>query len=510
LARVSLGIPARDRSSFDDEPTYEELTEQLAASQLAIEERDARIFELESELQSLHDRIGRLESELSRNSENSSKPPSSDPIATRQSRAERRAQARAARSSERSQGKQPGSPGAHLARRIASTTFRYAPAACGRCGEDLGAGEVTGEIVRQVLDIPDIVLVATDHVAERRRCHCGHETTGAFPDEARAPVCWGPGVRAFAVYLMDRQHIPLERTAELLSEILGADVSTGWLCQVQQEAAGRLAAFVETVTEQLRDSPVVHADETGTRVKTHKRWVHTVATEMLTLLGVHEKRGLEAFGAMGVLPGFGGVVVHDGWGPYDALAGIMHAQCHVHLVRHLRAVGETPEFSIWTAQLRRVLRDATSASEAAAVAGLGKIPRREANRIVERYHEALDVAFALLPNGPPPRRRHRDGWSNEQRAAWNLATRMRTQAPAVLRLLHDTAVPADNNLAERALRMVKVHDKVSGSFRSDNGARAFVTIRSYLQTAALQGQNRLAVLHQLFAEGPWLPEARAG
>lgn len=225
---------------------------------------------------------------------------------------------------------------------------------------------------------------------------------------------------------------------------------------------------------------------------------------------MHEKRGLEAFGAMGVLPGFGGVVVHDGWGPYDALDGVMHAQCHVHLVRHLRAVGETPEFSIWTAQLRRVLRDATSASEAAAVAGLGKIPRREANRIVERYHEALDVAFALLPNGPPPRRRHRDGWSNEQRAAWNLATRMRTQVPAVLRLLHDTAVPADNNLAERALRMVKVHDKVSGSFRSDNGARAFVTIRSYLQTAALQGQNRLAVLHQLFAEGPWLPEARAG
>ena len=151
--------------------------------------------------------------------------------------------------------------------------------------------------------------------------------------------------------------------------------------------------------------------------------------------------------------------------------------------------------------MRRVLRERGSASEAAAATGFGQVPRKAANRIVERYHDALDVAFALLPAGPPPRRRHRDGWDNEQRAAWNLATRMRTQAPAVLRLLGDTAVPADNNLAERALRMVKVHDRVSGSFRSDRGARAFATIRSYLQTAlqtaALQGHNRLVVLRQL-------------
>ena len=458
----------------------------------------------------MHDRIGRLESELGRNSENSSKPPSSDPIAARQSRAERRALARAERSSGRPQGKQPGAPGAHLARRVASTTVTHTPTTCGSCGEHLDDAEVVDEIIRQVLDIPNIVLLVTDHVAERRRCHCGHETTGIFPAEARAPVCWGPGVRAFAVYLMDRQHIPLERTAELLSEILGADVSTGWLCQVQQEAAGRLEPFVDSIIEQLRASPVVHADETGTSVKIHKRWVHTVATEMLTLLGVHEKRGLEAFGAMGVLPGFGGVVVHDGWGPYDALDDILHAQCHVHLVRHLRSVGETPEFSIWTAQMRRVLADAKSASETAADAGRKKVPRKEANDIVRRYHDALDVAFALLPKGPPPRRRHIGGWSIEQRAAWNLATRMRTQALPVLRLLHDTRVAADNNVAERALRMVKVHDKVSGSFRSDDGARAFVTIRSYLQTAALQGENRLAVLRQLFTVGPWLPEARAG
>jgi len=433
LARVSLGIPAPDHSLFDDTPSYGELTEQLAASQLLIEQQDARIVDFETEVRSLRDHIGRLEFELGRSSENSSKPPSADPIAARQSRAERRAQARGARSSGRTQGKQPGAPGAHLARVVPGRTLTHTPTACGHCGGNLGRARVTDEIVRQVLDIPGIELLVTDHVAERRRCRCGHETTAAFPREARAPVCWGPGVRAFAVYLMDRQHIPRERTAELLSEMLGAGVSTGWLCQVQQEAALRLGPFIDAVTDQLRASPVIHADETGTSVKTHKAWVHTVATDVLTLLGVHERRGLESFCAMGVLPGYGGVVVHDGWGPYEALDDLLHAQCHVHLVRHLRAVGETPEFSIWTAQMRRVLADATSASKAAAAAGLRRVPLKVTDDIVRRYDEALDVAFALVPTGPPPWRRHRGDWTNEQRACWNLATRMRAQGLPVLR-----------------------------------------------------------------------------
>ena len=126
-----------------------------------------------------------------------------------------------------------------------------------------------------------------------------------------------------------------------------------------------------------------------------------------------------------------------------------------------------------------------------------------------RYHDALDVAFALLPEGDKPKRRYTGGWSTTQRAAWNLATRMRAHAPDVLRLLQNTAVPMDNNVAERSLRMVKLHDKISGSFRSDEGAQAFATIRSYLQTAALNGESRLAVLRQLFVDGPWLPAAGA-
>ena len=159
-----MGIPARDHHSpFDDTPSDEELSEQLAASQLVIDQLEARVADLEAQLQSavadndsLRDRIGRLESELGRHSENSSKPPSTDPMAARKSRAERRAQARAERSSGRPQGKQPGAPGAHLARRVATTTVMHTPSACEACGEGLDGAEAVDSIVRQVLDIPKI------------------------------------------------------------------------------------------------------------------------------------------------------------------------------------------------------------------------------------------------------------------------------------------------------------------------------------------------------------------
>ncbi len=463
---------------------------------------------LRAENSALGDEVARLTEELAADSENSSKPPSRDPQQTRQTRAERRAAARAARKATGSpQGKQPGAPGAYRARRDPDEVIPHPPVCCGACGSDLADAEVTGEVRRQVLDIPEIRIRVVDHVAERRRCRCGHETVGTFPPAARAPVCWGPEVRALAIYLMDRQHLPLERTAELLAEVLDAPVSTGWLCAVQAEAAGKLAGFITTVKSRLGEEPVVHADETGTHVGLTKRWVHTLSSDLLTLLVVHPKRGIKALEDIGVLGDYTGTVVHDGWAPYDSFAGLTHAQCGVHLIRHLKAVGRTPEFAGWCAEMIEVLLAVKAASETAAAKGRPAVAPATAKKLRSRYHATLDDALTLLPEGPKPRRRGTGGWSEAQRKAWNLATRMRSQADAVLRTLDDTAVPLDNNTAERSLRMVKLHDKVSGLFRSDDGAQAFATIRSYIQTAALNGVNRLDALHQVFTTGPWMPPA---
>lgn len=474
--------------------------EQLATALSLIEE-------LQAENRALRDRVAHLEAQLRKNSQNSSLPPSSDPIGPRQSRAERRAAAK----SDRRQGKQPGAPGASLARREPDVVVQRVPICCRCCGGDLADAEVVGEVRRQVIDFPPIRPVVTEHVAERRRCVCGTETVADFPPEARAPVCWGPEVRAFALYLLDRQHLPVERTAELLRDVLGAAVSTGWLCALQLEAAGKLPFFLSTLKERLGAEPVLNADETGTRVRTTKHWVHTVTTGLLTLVAVDPKRGAQALEAIGVLPHFEGTIVHDGWAPYELMEAAAHAQCGAHLLRHLAEVGEGgPLFEIWSKQMTAILLDAKAASEKAAEAGRQKVGAKQAADLRRRYHDTLDVAFVLVPPGPPPSRSQRGGWTTEQRKAWNLASRMRRDADQVLRLLDDTRVPFDNNAAERALRMVKLHDKISGSFHSLAGAQAFAAVRSYLQTAAAHGENLLDVLHQLFTTGPWIPPETAG
>ena len=447
-------------------------------------------------------RIAVLEKAAGQDSSNSSKPPSSDGVVPRKKRAERRAEARAVG---RKSGKQPGAPGAHLRRRGPDAVFTHGPQCCGGCGMGMDGAGVVGTEVRQVIDLIPARLHVSEHVVERRRCACGHETTGVFPEAARAPVCWGPEVRALAVYLLDRQHLPVARCAELLGDVLGAKVSTGWLCSLQLEAAGRLDPFLDEVRSQLAVAAVLCADETGTALSTGKAWVHTIATGLLTLLAAHPKRGVEALTDMGVLAAYNGTVVHDGWRPYENIGSFNHAQCGAHFLRHLDAAAEVHANKAWATTMRQCLLAARTAAEIAADAGKRQVPAKIAAQLRAEYTNAINAAFALCPPGPPPRRRGTGGWLAWQRDTYNLANRFRNEQHQILRLLDDTRVPFTNNLAERALRMVKIHDKISGTFRSNQHLDAFVTIRSYLQTAGKHHINHLTALRQLFTTGPWIP-----
>lgn len=462
----------------------------------------AQVAQLLDDNESMRDRVARLEAEQKADSSTTGKPPSSDPIGPRKKRAERRAEARAEK---RRQGKQPGTPGANLARREPNVVVPHKPPRCQSCGADLSRAEVVGKVVRQVIDLPPVKPVVTDHISYRLRCACGCETFAGFPPEARAPVCFGPEVRAFATYLLGRQHLPVERTAELLEDLLGVKVSTGWLCALQAEAARRLGPFLSWLRERLAGEPVLYADETGTAVGTTKHWAHTVTTNLFTLIAVHPKRGIEALRDIGVLVLYAGTVVHDGYAPYGLLSGAKHAQCNVHALRHLKSVAQAKAFAPWAAKMTGVLMDAKVASEAAASAGRLAVDAGRAAAVRAAYHQALDEIFALLPAGPPPRRKAKPRWSEAQRKAWNLASRLRRDADQFLRCLEDTRVGWDNNRAERALRMVKIHDKISGPFHNLASAEAFAAERSYLQTAASHGQNLLDVMRQLFTVGPWNP-----
>jgi transposase len=446
----------------------------------------------------LQTRVVELERRLGKDSSNSSKPPSSDGL-RKPARVERR---NAEQTEGRRPGKQPGAPGAHLAQvERPDEVVEHAPERCGGCGADLAGAVVVGVEARQVFDLPALRLCVAEHRAQRRRCACGTTTAGRFPEHVRAAACYGPGVRALMCYLCVHQHLPVDRAAQLLADVLGASVATGTLAAVLAEGAVGLDGFLATVRDRLAAAPVAHFDETGARVAGRLHWVHSASTGLLSLFTVHAKRGKVAMDAAGVLSGFGGVAVHDGWAPYWRFEDVRHALCGAHLLRELEAITDEPGQG-WAAGMAELLVDAKLAADRARAAGACRVEDAGRARLHARYRRLLTDGQAANP--PPPASGRRPGRARGSPAG-RLLARLDTHRDEVLRCLDDTRVPFDNNQAERDLRMVKLQQKISGCWRTPAGAEAFLALRSYLATARKHGMNPLVVLWQLFQGQAWLP-----
>jgi transposase len=446
----------------------------------------------------LQARVAELERRLGKDSSNSSRPPSSDGLG-KPTRAQRRA---AARAEGRRPGKQPGAPGTHLAQvATPDEVALHAPDRCGGCDADLADAPVVGVQARQVFDLPPLRLGVVEHRAQRRRCGCGTTTTVAFPAYVRAAACYGPGLRALVCYLCVHQHLPVDRAAQLLSDALGAPLATGTLAAVVAEGAAGLAGFVEVVRDRLAVAPVAHFDETGARVAGRLQWVHSASTASLSLFTVHPKRGRVAMDAAGVLPGFGGVAVHDGWSPYWRYQDIRHALCGAHLLRELEAISDEPGQG-WAAGMAELLVDVKLVADRARAAGSARVDDAARARLRVRYRRLLADGQAA---NPPPHPTGRCRGRVRRSPAANLLVRLDRHRDEVLRSLDDTRIPFDNNQAERDLRMVKLQQKISGCWRTLAGAQAFLTVRSYIATARKHGVNPLDALRRLFDGHPWLP-----
>ena len=296
------------------------------------------------------------------------------------------------------------------------------------------------------------------------------------------------------------QHLPVDRAAQLLADVLGAPVATGTLAAVLAEGAAGLDGFLATVRDQLAAAPVAHFDETGARVAGRLHWVHSASTGLLTLLSVHAKRGKVAMDQVGVLPSFSGVAVHDGWAPYWRY-DVTHALCGAHLLRELEAITDEPAQG-WAAGMAELLVDAKLMSDRARAAGACRVDAATRDRLYARYERLL--ADGQAANPPSPGTGRRRGRARRSPAA-RLLARLDAHRCEVLRLLDDGGVPFDNNQAERDLRMVKLQQKISGCWRTLAGAEAFLALRSYLATARKHRMNPLAVLRRLFEGAPWLP-----
>jgi transposase len=469
-----------------------------------LHEKDAQIERLELEnaglrdsVTALEDRIAQLEAMLSRNSKNSSMPPSAEGFAkppVTPNRAARR----------RRPGKQPGDQGHRLEPvEHPDHVVIHTPERCSSCDSRLVLGELVKQEVRQVFDLPEVRAVVTEHRAETWRCGCGTQTTATFPPEAIGPTCYGPGVRALLTYLVVAQHLPIERATQVFEECCGIGVSSGFATSLITEAGTSLDGFVAATRHALRRSPTLHLDETGARVAGTLGWVHSASTSTLTSYLFHRRRGRVAIDEFDVLPGYSGVCVHDGWTPYRAYDDVTHGLCNAHHLRELQAVVEVGQ--PWADELASLLVNTLDRVKTAKAAGHGALSSRTLNQLARRYDELI-VAGHLA--NPPPVRTGKKGRPSRTKTA-NLVDRLDRFRDDVLRFATDFSVPFDNNQAERDLRMVKLQQKISGCYRTEAGATNYLTIRSYVSTARKQGINVLEALRDLFEGKPFMPGVAA-
>lgn len=307
----------------------------------------------------------------------------------------------------------------------------------------------------------------------------------------KAPAQYGPSVRALVTYLHVYQHLPFKRAAQLLQDALGISIATGSLAAMVAECGQNLeqAGFIEL----LIASPVIHCDETGGRVVGELRWVHVASTDRLTLLTVHAKRGVEGMDAAGVLPAYRGISVHDGWGPYAHYQDAQHALCGAHLLRELDGAADPDLWDQpWAADLAAVLRAAAHAANQARQDGQARVHPLVVKNLRRAYKQAVRDG----------RRAHPKQLSGRRPKPAALLDRLDNQREQVLRFLTDLRVPFHNNQAERDLRMVKLQQKISGCWRSQDGATSFCSIRSYISTARKQGQHAIDVLRLAFHGSP--------
>lgn len=361
------------------------------------------------------------------------------------------------------------------------------------------AGRVVGYARRQVVDLPELRLLTTEHVAERQQCPaCGHVTQGGFPAEAVGVVSYGPRLRGVAVYLSAYQLVPYARAQELLADLFGCSFSAGTLAAVVAACHATLAATAPALHAALQHAAVAHCDETGLRVAGQPQGLHVASTARLTHYGVQRQRGTAAMQALGVLPGFGGVAVHDGLAAYGTV-GCQHALCNGHHLRELTFVAEQYHQG-WAGECKALLQEMTAAVDAAREAGRSHLDPAAVRRYETRYRE---LALAGVAAHPPPEPRVPGQSGPPKRSpGGKLAERLGRHEAAALRFLHDFRVPFDNNQAERDLRMVTVQQKISGGFRTARGAAQFCRIRGYLSTARKQGHAPLTALQAACAGTP--------
>ena len=431
-----------------------------------MDEKDKIIQELKITIEKLTIRIEELEKRLGLNSKNSSKPPSSDgfkklpPSSLRQK-------------GKNSSGGQKGHEG-HTLNQVGNPDkiIRHELTNCPHCKNQLSK-EVIGLTKRQVFDIPPVKMEVTEHQAEIKICSCcKKEVCAEFPIGVNVPAQYGPRIKAQAVYLGVQHFIPEDRLQIIFQDLYGAKIATATLVKFSNDLAGNLDGFYQKVLEKIKFAALKHMDETGFRISGKTAWLHVASDEKLTYYHSSPKR-------KSLLEGVIGTVVHDHWKPYYQM-NVAHALCNAHHLRELQALIEDKE--AWAKKMKKLLLFMHKYRQLF----VDEIPKEKTNRLDKIYNKIIEEGLGyhlkrrknLIYGGMFTRKRY---------PGHNLLLRLKNYRSDVLRFLYDPTIPFTNNQAEQDLRMMKLKQKISGGFRTTNGAEVFIRIRTFLSTARKQG-----------------------
>jgi len=421
-------------------------------------------------------KVADLEARVNQNSKNSSKPPSTDGF-------------NKPKSLRKPSGKKPGGQEGHEGNGHKITQepdeyIQHMPEECNQCPNLLDCqAEKTIDKTRHEIDIV-IKTTHTAHQTIRVECPKSSEVlTGNFPDHITGVIQYGVNIETLAVSLNVIGMVSINRTNEILSGIFDVPISTGTITSMIADCAKKVAGPVEEIKEVIVAEPVIGVDETGTRVDKKTYWAHTASTEKLTYIGIETSRGKKGMDAIGILPKFIGKAIHDCWASYFAFAAIVHGLCNAHLLRELTAVIENAKQS-WAQCLIDLLLDMKKVKERLLAQGHQSAPRELLKKYSQTFDEILSEALMqnpILEPEPGTRKKPKRGKIGA------LVDRLILRKEQYLLFFTDFSVPFDNNQAERDFRMFKVKQKVSGCFRTIEGACNFAAIFSYVSTARKNG-----------------------
>ena len=419
-----------------------------------------------------------LANRLNLNSTNSSKPPASDPNRKKRTKS--------------SPGKKAGGQNGHKGTTLRKVDHPDKIKMLKVDRRQLPSGQYhqAGFETRQVFDI-DISRVVTEYRAQILEDEKGRRFVAPFPEGVAKAVQYGPGIKAHAVYMSQFQLVPYNRIQDYFVDQINVPVSEGSIFNFNQEAFRRLAKFEVQVKEELVAAPLLHVDETGINIGGERFWLHNTSNAAWTLYQAHAKRGADAMNEIGILPQFAGILCHDHWKPYYKY-DCTHALCNAHHLRELARAWEQ-DGQQWAQELQDLL---VTINNKVADAG-GRLSPEKSKKYREKYKAILTKGQSECPEPDRPAKKGKRGRIKKSKSR-NLLERLKDYENDVLRFMDHEQVPFSNNMGENDIRMTKVQQKISGCFRSIDGAHIFCRVRSFLSTCRKQDVNISLALYDLF------------